>query len=150
MSPEILVTTGMLMCIFGLGWASTFDAATSMLTIYAVLALMGTGVALFVSPNMKMIMRSVEPRHYGIASAVTGQMRIVGMTVSMVAISMMISIVVGDRVLDVDTFPLFNRAMRFILFGGCAMGALGMCVSILAPVWKRKARRKTLQGDTDA
>lgn len=140
--PEPLVTAGMLLSMGGLGWAATFDATTPMAAIVAMLALMGTGIALFVSPNMKTIMDSVRPRHYGVATAITGQMRIIGMTLSMVAISIAISMIIGDRVLDTDVFPLFNRVMSLILGGGCVVGALGMLLSLLASRRRRQARTR--------
>jgi MFS family permease len=145
-SPSIMVSIGIFLCICGLGWASTFDAATGMASIYTVLGLMGLGVAFFVSPNMKMIMRSVEPKQYGIATAVTGQMRIVGMTTNMVAISMVISVVVGDRVLNAASFGDFNQAMQLVLKGSCLFAVVGLILSMLIPVWsKRRERQKILQ-----
>ncbi|MBG0790679.1 MAG: MFS transporter [Desulfovibrionaceae bacterium] len=138
--PAPLFTTGMLLTMGGLGWAATFDASTSMVSIVVMLVVMGVGIALFVSPNMKAIMDSVEPRDYGVATAVTGQMRIIGMTSSMVAISMAISILVGDMVLDAAAFGHFNRAMSFILGGSCAVGAVGTATSLI--VTRRRNRAK--------
>ena len=139
--PEPLVTAGMLLAMTGLGWAATFDASTSMPSVVVMLALMGLGTALFVSPNMKMIMDSVPPKSFGVATAVTGQLRIIGMTVSMVAISVAISILVGDRVLDGDAFVPFNRAMQVVLGGACAVGVLGAALSVAASQRKRRAAR---------
>ena len=140
--PEPLVAAGMLMSMTGLGWAATFNADTSMVSVVAMLSLMGMGIALFVSPNMKTIMDSVPPKSFGVATAVTGQLRIVGMTVSMVAISVAISILVGDRVLDGDAFVPFNRAMRVVLGGACAVGVLGAALSVAASLRKGPAARK--------
>ncbi|WP_051261688.1 MFS transporter [Desulfovibrio inopinatus] len=150
-APGIMVTVGMLMCICGLGWASTFDDTTALSSIYCMLGLVGLGIAFFVSPNMKMIMRSVDHKDYGVATAVTGQTRIVGMTVSMVAISMVISIVVGDKVLSPDTFPDFNQAMQLVLQGSCALGALGMAISLIVPAWnKHRTRHELIAGEHNA
>ncbi|BDQ33927.1 MFS transporter [Pseudodesulfovibrio portus] len=143
--PEPLVTAGMLLSMAGLGWASTFDAATSMASVIVMLAVMGVGIALFVSPNMKTIMGSVPPKSYGVATAITGQMRIIGMTFSMVAISMVISVIIGDRVLDTDVFDLFNRVVKVVLGGGCVVGALGMLLSLAASRRKRRAARKSVE-----
>jgi MFS family permease len=130
---ELLVAAGMLFCVAGVGWASTFDAFTSLFSVSGMLVLLGIGVALFASPNMKTIMQSVSKRQYGVATAVTGQMRTVGMTASMVAISMAISFIVGDRVLDAETFGPFNQAMTMVLRGSCLVGVLGMVLSLLGP-----------------
>lgn len=141
--PEPLVSVGMLLSMVGLGWASTFDGGTSMVSVVVMLALMGLGTALFVSPNMKTIMDSVPPKSYGVATAVTGQMRIIGMTVSMVAISVAISIFVGDRVLDASVFDHFNRVMRVVLGVACIIGGVGMLLSLIA---SRRSRRRTRDG----
>lgn len=143
-SPELLVTAGMLLAMAALGWAATFNADTSMLSVVVMLALMGMGIALFVSPNMKMIMDSVPPKSFGVATAVTGQMRIIGMTVSMVALSVAISIFVGDRVLDTDVFVPFNRAMKVVLGGGCILGAVGLILSLVV---SRRSRGQARYGD---
>lgn len=139
--PEPLFTAGMVLTMIGLGWAATFDASTSMASVVAMLAVMGVGVALFGSPNMKAIMDSVQPKDFGVATAVTGQMRVIGMTSSMVAISMAISILVGDMVLDPSVFDHFNRAMRFILGGSCVVGGLSTVLAIVVIRRRNRAAR---------
>ena len=128
---EMLVAAGMLFCVAGVGWASTFDGSTSLVSIVGMLNVLGVGVASFASPNMKTIMQAISPKQYGVATAVTGQVRTVGMTASMVAISMAISFIVGDQVLDADSFTSFNQAMKLVLQGSCLVGALGMIVSLI-------------------
>lgn len=128
--PKPLVSGGMFLSVIALGWASTFDAQTSMNAILAVLSIMGVGLAMFASPNMNMIMGTVQPNQYGIATAVTGQMRMFGMTFGMVAISIAISSTVGDTVLDTTAFSGFNRAMRLVLQGFFCIGIVGTAVSL--------------------
>jgi hypothetical protein len=46
---------------------------------------------------------------------------------------MAISFIVGDRVLDAETFGPFNQAMTMVLRGSCLVGVLGMVLSLLGP-----------------
>ncbi|HHX51691.1 MAG TPA: MFS transporter, partial [Clostridia bacterium] len=60
------------------------------------LVFMGSGFALFSSPNTNAVMGSVEKGVYGVASSILGTMRLVGQTVSMAVVTLMISLFVGN------------------------------------------------------
>ncbi len=125
-----LVTGGMLLNVVGLGWASTFNLDTPILSVMLVLGILGLGIALFAAPNMNLIMSSIRTEQNGVATAVTGQMRTLGMTTGMVAISMALAYKVGDQVLNAASFPAFNQAMQLILLGFCATAVLGTALSL--------------------
>jgi hypothetical protein len=59
-----------------------------MSVIYLLLVLLGLGFALFSSPNVSLIMGSVEPRYLGIASGLNASMRTLGMMTSMMIITL--------------------------------------------------------------
>lgn len=63
-----IATIGMAICAVGLAVAATLDATTSLSLVMVMLVLLGTGFALFSSPNVSVIMGSVEPRYLGVAS----------------------------------------------------------------------------------
>ena len=77
-------------------------------------------------------MSSVEQTRYGIASAVTGQSRTLGMTACMAAVSMVIAAFIGDQPLGPAVFPSYLKAMRLLLAGGCALCLLAAVLSFFA------------------
>jgi hypothetical protein len=67
-----------------------------MILIIINLALIGTGFALFSSPNSNAVMSAVEKRYYGIASSTLGTMRLTGQAVSMAIVTLLMSIYLGN------------------------------------------------------
>ena len=74
-------------------------------------------------------MSAVDETQYGIASAVSGQARTLGMTVCMVAVTIVIAGFVGDRPLGPDVFDAYTRAMRVLFAGGGAFALVGALLS---------------------
>jgi len=66
---------------------------------------MGTGFALFSSPNMNTIMSSVEKTQYGVASATASTMRVVGQITSMTFITIFFALIIGNKAIG-TTSPL--------------------------------------------
>jgi hypothetical protein len=52
--------------------------STPLWYLLACLAVLGVGLGLFSSPNTNAIMSSVEKRYYGVASGMSGTVRLVG------------------------------------------------------------------------
>ena len=126
-----VATLGMALCALGLGCAAMATAATPLPAIMAILALLGTGFALFSSPNTSVIMGSVAPRYLGVASSLSASMRTLGMMASMTIITVIFSIfMAGEAVTSGDPAAVspqhahrpvdFLRALRHRhrLFGG--------------------------------
>ena len=90
--------------------------------LLAILVCQGLGFAMFSSPNMAIIMNSVSPSEYGVASALAANLRTLGMVFSMIIITVFLSIFLGDQM--IDTHPSqFVSALRlsflvFALFAG--------------------------------
>lgn len=95
-SPSLLATSGMFIIAIGLVGLCFLDEQTSFFIIGGLLLLLGTGFGMFSSPNMNIIMSSVEPRHYGMASATSGTMRLTGQAFSMGIAMMAISMFIGN------------------------------------------------------
>jgi EmrB/QacA subfamily drug resistance transporter len=66
--PRLIATSGMIVTVIGVSLFSKLTPETGLPLIVANLILLGTGFALFSSPNMSAIMGAVEKRHYGQAS----------------------------------------------------------------------------------
>lgn len=118
-----LATSGMVMCGAGLLALSFVDAGTSIWMVVGMLAVMGLGFALFASPNMNVIMGSVPPRDYSIASSLVATMRTFGMTLSMGLAAVVFGFLLDGQPVGVTTVVPFLASMR-VIFQICA----GLCV----------------------
>lgn len=124
---HLMAGSGALFVAAGLLLASTLDAGSGQGTVIAVLAVVGLGIGLFAAPNMAGVMSGVAPQRYGVASALTGQTRTLGMTCGMVLITLVISHFVGNRPLGAEVFAQYHTAMRLLLtlFGcTCLFGSM--------------------------
>jgi EmrB/QacA subfamily drug resistance transporter len=125
--PRTVASIGMGLCFVGVGLLNLVGRDTSFVGVIACLVFLGIGFALFSSPNTKAIMSAVEPPVYGVASAVVGTMRQVGMTLSMAAVMVILHAHLGDAEVDAGSAGAFVAAMRtaFSIFAGlCAVGIL--------------------------
>ncbi len=125
--PRTVASIGMGLCFAGVALLNVIGRDTPLGTVLACLAVLGVGFALFSSPNTKAIMSSVEPSVYGVASAVVGTMRQVGMTLSMGAVMVILKAHLGDAEVDAASAGAFVTGMRtaFSIFAAlCAVGIL--------------------------
>jgi EmrB/QacA subfamily drug resistance transporter len=116
--PRTLSSIGMAVCCAGLVSLVFCTAQTPVGSIIVRLAVLGTGFALFGSPNTNAVMSSVEKRYYGIASGTLGTMRLSGQMVSMAIITVVLVMHIGKAKISPENFPLFLRSMRisFVIF----------------------------------
>jgi len=125
--PRIVASTGMAMSAAGLFLTAFLDAGSPLAAIVAILVLCGLGFALFSSPNTSAIMGSVPRRQYGVASATTGVMRLIGQMLSMGIAALIIALYVGEVQITPLQHPAFLRAFRagfFLCAGLCGAGIL--------------------------
>ena len=94
-SPGILASAGMALTTIGLFLFVFLGTGTPIWYIVAVLMMIGMGFALFSSPNTNAVMGSVEKRYFGLASAIIGTMRLLGMMLSMGIIMIVFTMVIG-------------------------------------------------------
>jgi len=118
MSPTFLATLGMGIITFGLFGLCFITETTSYYFISGMMVLLGLGFGIFSSPNTNIIMSSVDRKHYGLASATMGTMRLTGQSLSMGIAIMAISIMIGNIDLSLAPHPQFISSMRvtFIIF----------------------------------
>ncbi len=88
------------------------NANTNLHYIIITLVILGFGFAFFTAPNNNAIMGSVDKRFYGVASAIVGTMRQVGVTFSMGIIMMLFSIFIGRVQLLQNITSLSLRLLR--------------------------------------
>ncbi len=94
--PRFVASLGMAMSAASLFLIADLTPGASLASIIAILMLCGLGFALFSSPNTSAIMGSVDRSHYGIASATTGVMRLIGQMLSMGIAALILALMVGE------------------------------------------------------
>ncbi len=126
---ENIATIGMGLCTLGLFVAVFLSQESSYGMIFLVQILLGFGFALFVSPNAAAIMASVQPVHYGLASALVATMRYTGMMTSMTIIAVVISLFIGNQPVTAQTAPGFVNSMQMAFLIFTVMGLFGVSLS---------------------
>ncbi|MHB8763525.1 MAG: MFS transporter [Deferrisomatales bacterium] len=127
---ERVATAGMALCAAGLGVATTVTRSTPLGVLLAMLVLLGTGFALFSSPNTSAIMGSVPPPQYGLASGLLSTMRTLGMMTSMTVITVTFSVFMGGHAVTPETQPAFLLSMRAGLVSLCVLCVAGAVLSL--------------------
>ena len=107
-----LATLGMSLIVVGLLFMLLLNSTTSLLTIILISIVLGTGFGIFSSPNMNVIMGSVDKKFIGLASATTNTMRLTGQAISMGITMMVISIFVGKVKISPDVLPQFMESIH--------------------------------------
>jgi hypothetical protein len=113
----------MSLTVIGLLGLSVITAETTLYYLVFFLALLGTGFALFSSPNVNAIMSSVESKFHGIASATQATMRLVGQMLSMGIVLLVFSWVIGNQILTRENSDLLMISAKLI-FGILAVTCL--------------------------
>ncbi len=123
--PRLIASIGMATSTLGLFLFSFLNRATDLRLLIAGLILVGFGFALFSAPNTNAVMGAVASRHYGIASATLGTMRLLGQMFSLGLAQMLIALFVGPvRLSTTNNFGLILTVrVAFIIFSGlCGAG----------------------------
>ncbi len=128
--PVRLATLGMVVTCLGLvATALTTGHDTPLFMIAAQLMAVGAGYGLFITPNVVVVMGSVEPGRYGLASGMVGTMRTLGMTLSITAITVVLSLGMHGRAVTAGTLPDFLGCMRLGLAILAVFSLLGIMTS---------------------
>jgi len=125
--PRIVASLGMTLNVIGLVMLTFLKTDTAISSIIFILLIMGTGFALFSSPNTSAAMGSVHRRYYGIASATIGTMRLLGQMFSMAISTLIFTVRIGEIQLNSDQYQPFLIGLQgaFYVFAGvCAFGVL--------------------------
>ena len=120
-----LATAGMALIVVALLLMLMLNETTPVLFLVVGLIILGTGFAFFSSPNMNVIMSSVEKRYFGMASATTGTMRLIGQSFSMGVVTMITSLIVGKVKITSEVHETLMESIHvtFIIFAIlCSVG----------------------------
>lgn len=128
--PRILATAGMSLTAVGLAVLATLNSDSSLTSLAAALLVTGTGFALFSSPNVNAIMGSVAPRHLGSASGAVATTRLLGQLASMMLVSLMLALLMGNAPLTVANYPQLEHAIRLSFALAAALCVPGILLSM--------------------
>ena len=129
--PRTVASLGMAITLVGLILLVFLDETTPLRLVVGCLAVLGLGFGIFSSPNTNAIMGSVERRFFGVAGAMVGTMRHVGMMVSMGLVMTVLAVLMGSAEIGSQNQALFLEAMR-ISFGLFAVLCFGGIFASLA------------------
>ncbi len=121
-----MASAGMAVITAGLVGLCFLDHTTPFVYIIGILAVIGFGFGIFSSPNMNVIMGSVQKEEYGLASASTGTVRLVGQAFSMGLAMMAMSITIGDNPLSPGTGAQLMSSMRVTFIVSAILCAFGV------------------------
>jgi MFS family permease len=110
--PRYLATAGMTMCTIGLAAFAFLSETTPIVLIIFLLFWVGTGFALFSSPNMNTIMSSVQKNQLGLASGSASTMRVVGQITSMTIATIFFSVLFQKQAVEEVSNDLFLMAQH--------------------------------------
>lgn len=135
-------TIGMAMCSIGLASMAFLTSETPHWIIVSILLWVGLGFALFSSPNMNIIMSSVDRSQYGQASGSAASMRIIGQIISMTIVTLLFAGMFGGNGINEVTNSIFLKAMKwgFLTFAGISL--VGIYFSV-----KRSPTKPPPQGE---
>jgi MFS family permease len=123
--PRLVSSAGMALIVVGLSLFAVMPSEAPLPLVAACLGVLGIGFGLFSSPNTNAVMGSVEPKHYGVASATLSTMRLSGQTLSM-AIAVLLVTVYAGRVelskLEPAAFLVAFRSAFAVFAVLCAFG----------------------------
>lgn len=130
-APERLANLGMALNTAGLVLAAFFlGPDTPLWLVGAVLACIGLGVGIFITPNTVVILAGVERRQYGMASGIVGTMRTLGLAVSMTTVTLVFSLLMGGQAVTPATLPGFLSSMQACLMAFAGFSCLGLGASL--------------------
>lgn len=125
-----VATAGIFVCCCGLLLAATIRPETSLMTVVGALLLLGFGYAFFSTPNTSVIMGCLDKRYLGVASGLTGTMRSLGMTFSMVVVTLSFSHFMNGQAVSAATIPSFMLSMQSNMWFFCALSVIGIGCSL--------------------
>jgi MFS family permease len=128
--PRIIASIGSGLTIVGLLIFSFINEGTHLASIIIGLIFMGTGVAIFSSPNTKAIMSAVDKESYGSGSAIRATMRLIGQNMGFAIVLILFAIFIGRVEITPAVYPQLIRStnLTFQIAAGAAF--IGLILSI--------------------
>ena len=122
--PRIVASVGMALTAAGVFLLALLKENTSTVFILTSLVILGSGIAIFSSPNANAIMGSVEKRYYGVAASLVSTMRLFGQMFSMGIAMLIFALYIGRVEISPAYYPHLLRSVKaaFTIFGILCVG----------------------------
>jgi EmrB/QacA subfamily drug resistance transporter len=127
--PRVVSTIGMLLMFLSLLSLVFLSLNTSVIQIIISLIGLGIGSSLFSSPNSNVIMSSVTPQYYGVASSTIVTMRGMSQSLGLGLVMLVIAVTIGPVVITPEYYPAFVNSTRVIFAIFAVLGFGGIFAS---------------------
>ena len=128
--PRIIATIGMVITACGLIMLASIHAMDSLYYLILALVITGLGFSLFSSPNSNAIMSAVEKRFYGSAAGSIATMRTLGQVNSMVLVTLVFALVIGQVEIQPQNYADLQKAIQFCFSIAATLCILGIFFSL--------------------
>ncbi len=128
--PRLLASGGMAVSAAGLFALAFLQPSSSAAFVFGILVALGSGFALFSSPNTNAVMSAVERCDYGVASAMLGTMRLTGQMLSMGVAMLLFVLFIGRVAITPPVYGRFLTAVRTGFLGFGLLCVLGVVASL--------------------
>ena len=130
-NPGKIATVGVLSTTIGLVLACfAINASTPLWQTAIILILIGFGYGVFITPNVVLLLGSVPTAQKGMASAMIGTMRTLGMIISMAATTIILALFMQGQEVNAQTADAFLQCMRYGMIAFAIFAFLGIASSI--------------------
>ncbi|PVX48853.1 EmrB/QacA subfamily drug resistance transporter [Balneicella halophila] len=130
-NPRILAAIGMGTSSLGLFLLSFISKDSSTAFILIDLFVLGIGFGMFSSPNTNVVMRSVDKKMQGTASAMVATMRNTGMMFSMAIATLIIHWFLGTSQINIENQELFIMSTKVVFTTFTVLCLFGVYTSIV-------------------
>jgi EmrB/QacA subfamily drug resistance transporter len=124
--PRMIVSAGLALITVGLIVFVFLNEQTPLTSIIGNLILIGFGYSLFSAPNINAVMTAAPKTASGVASAIVGTARTLGMVLSMGIAMLMFALYMGRVEITPEYYPLLQESIRtsFIIFAVLCFGGI--------------------------
>jgi len=129
--PGVIASIGMGFTAVGLLLLVFLWEGTPLWYIISALLVLGFGFGLFTSPNTNAIMSAVERKYYGVASGITGTMRLLGQMVSMGIVMTIFAIILGRVEITPEYYPQVMMSVHFAFIVFMVLCVIGIFTSLV-------------------
>ena len=134
--PDLLAGSGVCCVFASTVLATRIEADTGLAYVLAILIAQGVGYALFSSPNMAIVMKSVTRDKTSVASALAAKMRSLGMVFSMIVVMVILSFQIGtDAVVTRKSEFVTVMEVSYIVFS--SLTGLGVWLAFRGRIQRR-------------
>jgi len=115
----------------GLLMLGLLNANSSISYLVGALVVTGVGFGLFSSPNVNAIMSAVDKQQYGSATGSIATMRILGQMMSMVLVTLIFAVVIGQVKIEPANFLNLQQAISICFFISASLCIPGFIFSLV-------------------